>query len=227
MREQPSIMIHTAPSRMHYVSEFLEPRLRDQGFQKITIWNDAKGIGCRESYIESWSTLSDTGHTWHLQDDVLPDHRFYEWATSEWAEYPGIICGFGNRELYNMNRFGHAHNSEDMFYSFPCLRIPNAVCKDFLEWYKDASKTDVNILEKLPSGKYIDYFFKLYIGDNEKEIAIYNFFPNIVEHVDEYISGSLVNKQRTKPAKALQFEDVKALADLKVWSETSSSKELG
>ena len=38
---------------------------------------------------------------------------------------------------------------------------------------KVAKEKDVNIIEKLPSGKYIDYFFKLFIGNNEKEIAIY------------------------------------------------------
>ena len=221
MDREPVIMIHAAPSRMKYVNEFLKPRLEVQGFRKIVVWNDVARVGCRESYIESFKALSETGHTWHLQDDVLPDRRFHEWATGEWAEYPGIICGFGNTHFYNADRFGHAHNCEDMFYSFPCLRIPNQVAKDFLEWFEVAKEKDVNIIEKLPSGKYIDYFFKLFIGNNEKEIAIYNFFPNIVEHVDEYITGSLINKQREKLAKAMLFEDAEALAELKVWSETS------
>ena len=222
--DKPVIMIHAAPSRMKYVTEFLKPRLRAQGFQEIIVWNDSEGIGCREAYLESFRSLPETGHTWHLQDDVLPDKRFYEWATSEWAEYPGIINGFGNVHFYNPNRFGHAHNSEDMFYSFPCMRIPNEVAKDFLKWFKAARETDVNVIEKLPAGKFIDYFFKLYIGNNEKEIAIYNFYPNIVEHVDEYITGSLVNQQRVKLAKALMFEDDEALEDLKAWSKKYKAK---
>lgn len=217
MREQPAVMIHAAPSRMYYVTEFLKPRLEAQGFKDIVVWNDTKEVGCRESYIASWSTLPDTGHTWHLQDDVLPDKRFYEWATSEWAEYPGIICGFGCGHYTSKDRFGFARNSEEMLYSFPCIRIPNAVAKDMLAWFAEARKTDVNILEKLPSGKFFDYFFKLYIGDGSREISIYNFFPNIVEHVDEYITGSLVNQQRRYLAKAMQFEDAEALADLEVW----------
>lgn len=216
---QPAVMIHTCPDRIAYVTEFLKPRLEAQGFNDITIYNDTERIGCRESYIKSIESLPETGHTWHLQDDVLPDQRFYEWATSEWYEYPGIICGFGCGHYTPRSRFGFARNSEDMFYSFPCIRIPNEVAKDMIAWFAEARKTDINILEKLPSGKFFDYFFKLYIGNNEKEIGIYNFFPNIVEHVDEYISGSLVNKQRKYLAKAIQFDDKKAIEDLEVWSK--------
>lgn len=221
MRE-PNIMIHAAPPRMHYVNDFLVPRLKAQGFNNITIWNDSKGLGCLWSYIESLESLPEEGHTWHLQDDVLPDHRFYKWATSEWAQYPGIITGFGCKYFYHVNSFGNARNCEDMFYSFPCMRIPNKVSKNFIDWFNEVKDRDIRIIEKLPTGKYVDYFFKLFIGDNEHEIAIYNFFPNIVEHVDECISGSLVNKQRKKLAKAILFEDVKALADLRVWSEKNS-----
>ena len=222
--DKPVIMIHAAPSRMKYVTEFLQPRLKAQGFQEIIVWNDSESLGCREAYLESFRSLPETGHTWHLQDDVLPDKRFYEWATSEWAEYPGIINGFGCGNYTPRSRFGNAHNMEDMVYSFPCMRIPNEVAKDFLKWFEAAREKDINILEKLPSGKFIDYFFKLYIGNNDKGIAIYNFFPNIVEHVDEYITGSLVNKQREKLAKAIQFDDDEALKDLVAWSKKHKAK---
>ena len=222
--DKPVIMIHAAPSRMKYVTEFLQPRLKAQGFQEIIVWNDSESLGCREAYLESFRSLPETGHTWHLQDDVLPDKRFYEWATSEWAEYPGIINGFGCGNYTPRSRFGNAHNMEDMFYSFPCMRIPNEVAKDFLKWFEAAREKDINILEKLPSGKFIDYFFKLYIGNKDKGIAIYNFFPNIVEHVDEYITGSLVNKQREKLAKAIQFDDDEALKDLVAWSKKHKAK---
>ena len=222
--DKPVIMIHAAPSRMKYVTEFLKPRLEAQGFQEIIVWNDSEGLGCREAYLESFRSLPETGHTWHLQDDVLPDKRFYEWATSEWAQYPGIINGFGCGNYTPRSRFGIAHNMEDMFYSFPCLRIPNEIAKDFLKWFEVAREKEINILEKLPSGKFIDYFFKLYIGNNSKGIALYNFFPNIVEHVDEYITGSLVNKQREKLAKAIQFEDDEALKDLEAWSKKNRAK---
>ncbi len=146
-------MIHAAPDRMAYVTEFLRPRLEAQGFKDVIVWEDYNRVGCREAYLASFSTLPDSGHTWHLQDDVLPDQRFYEWATGE--------------------------------------------------WFAKARETDINILEKLPSGKFCDYFFKLYIGNNERVIGIYNFYPNIVEHVDEYITGSLVNTQRKRPANGL------------------------
>lgn len=219
MKNEPVVMIHAAPERMPYVSEFLRPRLEAQGFQDVVVWEDYNGVGCRESYIQSFSTLPETGHTWHLQDDVLPDRRFYSWATGEWAEYSGMICGFGCGHYTHKDRFGFARNCEDMFYSFPCIRIPNKIAHEFVEWFNVHKETDINILEKLASGKYCDYFFKLFVGNNERGIGIYNFYPNIVEHVDEYITGSLVNKQRSYIAKAMQFEDTKALEDLKVWSK--------
>ena len=224
MNKEPVIIIHAAPDRIKYVNEFLEPRLRAQGFKDITVSNDTQRVGCRESYAKSFRSLPDKGHTWHLQDDILPDRRFYQWATSEWAEYPGIICGFGCGHYTPKERFGFARNSEDMFYSFPCIRIPNEVARDMIAWFDKAKETDINILEKLPSGKFFDYFFKLYIGNNDKGIGIYNFFPNIVEHVDEYITGSLVNKQRKYLAKAMQFEDAEAVEDLKAWSEKNKAK---
>lgn len=214
---EPNILIHTCNQRIEYVKGFLGPRLRKQGFKNIQVYWDKDNKGCLQSYIESYQQLPKNGDTWHLQDDVLPDQRFYTWAC-DLESYDGIICGFGNKWFYNKEMFGEAHNQHEMFYSFPCTRIPNKLCHEWLKWFEEVKDEHPEITKRLAENKYVDYFFKLFIGSNPREIPILNFEPCIVEHVDEYLGHSMVNPARVMPAKALRFEDDEALEDLKKWA---------
>ena len=211
-----SIMIHACIDRMHYVNGFLVPTLLRDGWEEddITIWED-KEEGCLEAYLHSFRELPARGDTWHLQDDVLPDRRFRFFA-NQWLTFSGIINGFGNARKYTTHCFGIAKDADAMFYSFPCIRIPNDMAHEFAAWVEE-QRENPKYMTYIRENKYVDWLFKQWIGRNERKIQIENLRPNLVEHVDEYCGGSTVNKARTNPAKALQFEDGYQLERLKEW----------
>ena len=213
-----NILIHTCNQRIEYVKGFLVPRLRKLGFKNIQIYWDKEEKGCLASYIDSYKQLPKDGDTWHLQDDVLPDRRFYQWAC-ELEDYVGIVCGFGNKWFYHEENFGKADNQHEMFYSFPCIRTPNQICHEWLAWFDEVKEDVPEIKSRLPENKYVDYFFKLFIGNNSRGIPMLNFRPCIVEHIDDYIGHSVVNIARVMPARALLFEDVESLEELKRWTK--------
>lgn len=214
-----NILIHACSDRMPYVDSFLIPYLTANGWEKsdISVWEDSKKRGCLRSYIDSYEALPANGDTWHLQDDVLPAKDFYKRA-KDLENVPGIMCGFGNVHFEQYGRkFGQASNLADMFYSFPCIRIPNAMIKEWLKWF-DEHKNTQELAGFVEGNKYVDYFFMLFIGDNPRHTLILNLKPCLVEHVDEYVGGSKVNKGREKPAKALEFVDDGGLEQLKAWA---------
>lgn len=212
-----NIMIHACIDRMHYVEGFLVPTLLKDGWEEeeVEVYEDTKEEGCLKAYLHSFKSLPGEGDTWHLQDDVLPDRRF-KWFAEKWADYDGIINAFGNVRFYKPADFGPVPDAGKMFYSFPCLRIPNALAHEFVAWV-NANMNKPQYIQYTSAGKYVDWLFKQFIGRNERGIGILNMRPCLVEHVDEYCGGSQVNKQRQNPAKALQFEDSQQLERLKEW----------
>lgn len=190
------ILIHASNTRMHYIYGFLIPRLLST---KLRVYIDREEAGNIEAYIRSYKKLPEDGDTWHLEDDVLPDKRFLQWA-EELKDFKGIVCGFGT--------------SPASFYSFPCIRIPNAYIKDFLEWL--THNNDECIKARMEIGKGIDFIFHKYWLSHQIPIKYHN--PCIVEHVDYLLGGSLIN-MRDKPLKAYRFDDTESMADLKRWLE--------
>ena len=110
-------MIHACPPRMWYVENLLLPSMLEQGISRddITVWNDAKGLGNLESFVQSMKLCgaltssvgsadsklgmshasrasecfprgeADDRGVWHLQDDVILSASFAE-RTKELAE---------------------------------------------------------------------------------------------------------------------------------------------
>ena len=203
------LLIHASPKRMEYVTQFLLPRLSGL---KITVWCDHEGKGNLKAYLESYKDLPIDGNTWHLEDDVLPDRHFKQWIT-EMESTEGIICGYGSKGY--KNTLGQIKAPEDMWYSFPCIRIPNAYLKDMLPWLEEIQKTDRDIMRKVEAGKGIDYIFRRYVIDHP--IPIYHHDPCLVEHIDDYIGGSLTNIRGASP-KAIRFDDAEGVEELKRWA---------
>ena len=213
-------MIHSCKDRTKYVKEFLVPLLSESGVKigNIEVYTD-HGDGCLTSYIKAFKNLKGLGgYTWHLQDDVLPTLRFCDMADGLLKIYwqDAIICGFANKEFYKENHVFYAKNGEEMFYSFPCIGIPNYIAVHFTEWL-EKNKDNPEYAKYIKENKFVDYLFKLYIGDNKQKLKIVNFRPCLVEHVDEYVGGSTINNKRPKPAKALDFHDDEAMNRLMRW----------
>lgn len=200
------ILIHASPQRMKYVTGFLVPKLNGNC---ITVWNDHEAKGNIRAYMKSMEHLIG-GDTWHLEDDVLPDRHFNEWA-ERLKDFKGIVCGFGSKGGKNV--LGEAE-AEDMWYSFPCIRIPNDYIQGFLDWIEYGNDMDVAL--RMQIGKGIDFLFRKYVMSHP--IPIYHHNPCMVEHIDDLIGGSLINI-REEPIRAIRFEDTERLEELKHWAE--------
>ena len=205
------VMIHAAPERIHYVKGFLVPRLLWQGFEEVTVWEDVEHKGNLKAYLESYAQLPFGGDTWHLEDDVLPDKRFYTWAKNL-NHFQGIINGYGSRGLFSERMFGEVRILQHMFYSFPCIRIPNDLIHLFLEWFETCDRNDVK--RKVEQNRGIDFILRAYL--EEHPTPCLNHKPCMVEHIDDYLTGSLVSIRGETP-KAICFEDDESLEEMKRW----------
>lgn len=193
---------------MDYVTRFLLPRLNGL---KITVWCDHEHLGNLKAYLESYKQLPIDGYTWHLEDDVLPDRRFKQWIC-EMDSFDGIVCGYGSKGYKDI--VGNIAHPEDMWYSFPCIRIPNGYLRDMLPWFEDIKTKDNDIRRKVESNKGIDYIFRRYVIDHP--IPIFHHNPCMVEHVDDLTGGSLTNNRAQSP-KAIRFEDREGVEELRRW----------
>jgi hypothetical protein len=121
----------------------------------------------------------------------------------------GIVCGIATEyDKERAQHFGHVRLHE-MWYSFPCIRIPNDIMKEFAEWYLKYFKNNVVYKHIVRSGKHDDMVFRMFLESRykEDELTITNLRPNIVDHIDWLIGGSTINYHRDKPIRALYFED--------------------
>ena len=201
------ILIHACPNRMWYVDEFLIPSLKAQGIEDIGVHLDDTGRGNLWSCIDSFEECGrHPGDTWHLQDDVLICHDFAE----QIQEIPtGIVaCGFCHTlfEPFNRPMVG-MQPPVFMFNSFPCIRIPNEVTAEFVEWFKtDAIKRD-EYQDWVRSGIHDDGFWHDFYEEQHPNDFVYNIAPALVEHVDWIIGGSIANDWRGYICRASYWDD--------------------
>lgn len=211
------IMIHACNKRMHYVNGFLIPWLTGHGIREedLQVWVDAKQAGCLKAYIASYKSLPEDGDTWHMEDDVLPGKAFFRTAP-DLENIPGIMCGFGSLAYCRSMHPGLVYSPKEMYYSFPCIRIPNRQIKMFLSWFEMAARQQ-RYADYVEQNKHTDYLFRHFLDEVAADTRIYNLNPCLVEHVDEYVGGSTINGNRDEIAKALAFDDPEAMAALEEW----------
>lgn len=205
-------MIHAMPKRMWYVNDYLIPSMVAQGISRenIQVYNDEKKDGNLRAWINSTELLQDDNEgTWHLQDDVIISHNFKE--VTELLDY-GIVCGF--KSMYDgENPFGPVVFSQSWF-SFLCIRIPNKIAKECAEWidtymignpvYRDYWKDGVND----------DWMFRQFINTKYPHILAINLKPNIVDHIDYLIGGTVNSNKRTTQIRAKYWEDEQLVHEL-------------
>ena len=208
-------MIHACPDREWYVDNYLYPSLLDQGIDKkeISIWMDQSKEGCLISCVNSFDSLSDDSGTWHLQDDVIISRDFAK-RTKE-LEGNNVICGFVS-EMFNkhsINECGFV-SAKLMWLSFPCIYIPNKLAKGFTEWIKtEACKTRKGSWY-IWTRKYDDTLFKRYLAHVLSDMKVFNLKPNLVDHVDYLLGGSVANYKRKSFPRAKYFEDLDLVEEL-------------
>lgn len=208
-------MIHACPPRMWYVEEFLIPSMTEQGIPEddITVWNDAEMNGNLKAFLGSMEFCAgQPGGTWHLQDDVIISRRFAELTQ---ANNEGLVCGFHctNFSWHPVTRGRVPANF--MWYSFPCIRIPNDLGGRFLHWFNNVAMYRPAFEKQIQEGKGDDWFFLQYVMEEEKGLRVLNLMPNLVDHVDYLIGGTLVNPARLiKINRAAFFEDTDLVDEL-------------
>ena len=205
-------MIHTYPKRLWYVEQFLIPSMIAQGIDKdnISVYNDIKGEGNLKAFIKSFSQVdNNNGATWHLQDDVLLCKDFKK--RTEAHNY-GIVCGFTTKLYNDVSKIGYV-NPKNMWFSFPCLRVPNQTALNCSKWVENYVIGNPVYSQYWKAGKNDDWCFKAYIDSCEKHIPILNLNPCLVEHID-YLIGGGSGGMRDKECRAEWFDDLELVEEL-------------
>lgn len=207
-------MIHACPAREWYVNDFLIPSMEAQGINKndIEVWMDRGGDGCLLSCLKSFTECGKReGGTWHLQDDIVLARDFRE-KTEAYDE--GIVCGYMYRDFESLRPQEGDVPAVFMWNSFPCIRIPNELARDFCDWFLYDAQFRSTYREWLESGKHDDGFWKDFVTE-EYDGRVINLKPSIVDHVDYLIGGSTINQDRDHMARSTYWEDEEIVEELK------------
>ena len=211
-------MIHTCYKRLWYVEKYLIPSMVKQGILKedIIVWKDKQKSGNLESFVRSMKWIAENqphkDGIWHLQDDIAISKQFKD-LTEKYNN--GISAGFCNQisDGGNVNMMGKVPYNMAWF-SFQCIRIPNCYAGEFVDWYRTDVVPNKRFEELRSEGKNDDALFKRFIWEKHPYETCNNFIPNIVEHIDYLIGGSVINKQREGTRKAYWFEEPKIIEEL-------------
>lgn len=207
-------LIHTMPARYWYVTDYLIPSMLQQGikFDDIDIYTDAAGEGCLKSTLKSFKARPDTGYTWHIQDDVIISSSFKE-VTEYIQNYEGniVVCGFAS--CYDKHAAATGTTKpEHMWYSFPCIGIPNVYAHEFVEWIEN--NDDESDLIYIHNNMFDDYLFKRFMQQEHPKTQVFNLNPNIVNNIDYLIGGSIISKREEK-IESLYWCEPELIEDLK------------
>lgn len=205
-------LIHTCNQREWYVRDYLVPSMIEQGIDEndITVWLDSKCEGNLKAFINSCRELPEDGGTWHMQDDVVICKDFKE-RTEKYDN--GMIAGFTC--YYDvMGEAGYV-STKDMWYSFPCIRIPNKLIHEFIKWVDKWVWNDPQYERHVKKSKGDDWIFKVYIENYCSDVTALNLAPNLVDHIDYLIGGTIINPDRRKKnVRSIYWEDESIVKEL-------------
>lgn len=200
-----NILIHTCPKRLWYVKGWIIPSLAAQGLDGIRIYNDTKGEGNLMSCMKSFRECGKrSGGTWHLQDDVIVSDDFAKVAADH---DDGIVCGFVHQNFGIGTAAVGRSPVNLMWYSFPCIRIPNELAGECAEWFfSDAMKRPENA-SRVSLRRYDDWFWLQFMRERHPDGWVYHLKPNIVDHVDYLLGGSTLTGAQPNKRGAMYFDD--------------------
>ncbi len=198
-------MIHAVPKRMWYVNEFLIPSMLEQGINDddIRVHVDEKQEGNLRSCMHAFQEVDDREKTtWHLQDDVIISHDFAERT----KKYCGsIMCGF--KSMYDGNLPAGHVPIKSMWFSFLCIRIPNRVAKECADWVLRYIIGNPIYRDWWEGGVNDDMLFRKYVFQTYPDEFAYNLSPNLVDHIDYLIGGTVNSSKRIVQIRSKLWED--------------------
>lgn len=207
-------LIKSCPERVEYVQNYLIPSMLNQGIkdEDVTLFIDKEKRGCLETAMRAFAQASnDDGGIWYMQDDVIICHDFKE-RTEQHDD--GIVCGYCY-ELDDKKRYIGKVKPKEYWYSFPCIRIPNKIARKCANWFYNYVLYNNQYGVWIRSKKYDDTMFDLFMQDYYPLYEGLNLKPNLVDHIDYLIGGSVVNKIRPeKETHAAYFEDLYLVREL-------------
>ena len=208
-------LIHCYKDRRWYVDKYLIPSMLKQSIDEsdIDVFEDDGTLGCLEAFVQSCLKLEGKG-TWHLQDDVIINSQFKRW-TEEYAE-DRVVCGFCSRYC-DKKPVGLVY-PDMMWYSFPCIYIPNTIAKEFADWYYAEAINSSEYKEYISKRKYDDDVFMEYLKKYHAGDTVLNLVPNLVNHIDYLLGGSIVNQNRLNNIVLSKYWDEPEL--LEYWEGT-------
>ena len=214
-------MIHSCNTRQWYVDDFLVPSMLKQGIKEddIYVYQDTVCEGNLVSWVKSchlaYQMWGET-NVWHLQDDVVLCSDFKK-RTEELEENTlRVICAFTCK--YDDGRGpGEGPTKNHMWYSFPCIRLHSALTKEFACWVDAYVWRDNQFNFWVKHKKGDDFIFRIFIEDYYPHEHILNLVPNLVDHIDFLLGGTVVNPQRQ-----MQGADVRSV----YWEEPNIVNEL-
>lgn len=179
-------------------------------FNDIDIYSDAAGEGCLKSTLKSFKALPYDGYTWHIQDDVIISASFKE-KTEYIQNYEGniVVCGFAS--VYDKDASG-VSTPEGMWYSFPCIGIPNIYAYEFVRWIEE--NDDESDLVYISNNMFDDYLFKRFMQQEHPNSKVFKLAPNLVNNIDYLIGGSIISKREEK-IESLYWYEPELIEDLK------------
>ena len=143
-------LIHSCQKRKWYVDNYLIPSMLEQGIKRenILVYNDNERLGNLRAFLASADMVGQSSGTWHLQDDIIIASNFKA-ITEEYDK--GIVCGFCNK--YSEGLQIGIRPVRDMWYSFPCIIIPNEYAHEFVKWLEDR-RDDTNYIQCIQENKH-------------------------------------------------------------------------
>ena len=210
------VLIHACPQRMWYVEGFLMPMLRDQGAEKVDVFVDKVGLGNLEACMQAFSHCEGHGGTWHIQDDVLPCRDFVQRCRE--YESDGVVYGFCNEQFRDDPEKTGRVQAPDAWHSFQCVRIPDDYARECAGWFytngwHKSTLTELAILNGMRKGD--DTFFREFMLMCHGRESVTNAKPNLVEHVDWIVGGSILSPWRGFLTRAYYWDDESLVDDLK------------
>lgn len=197
-------LIHCCNNRRWYVDKYLIPSVLKQGISEsdISIYQDTENEGCLISCMKAFKNIGYNDGTWHLQDDVVIADNFKE-LTEKYNT--GIVCAMCTD--YDINtKCGAISTVDEMWYSFPCIRIPNNIARACGEWFFREARYDERYRPHWKRNKDDDVMFRYFLKQHEPVTAM-NLYPNIVNHIDYLLGGSTINTERDKRIVAKYWQD--------------------
>lgn len=218
-------LIHTYPKRIWYVYNYLLPSMLKQGIDgdDIDIYNDSEGEGNLRACMNAFLTVPDDQEgTWHLQDDIIISRDFKE-RTERFNT--GLVCGFSSLKYDGDIEENKGYiNRDQMWFSFPCIRIPNKMARECSEWVTKYIIGNPVYFDYWKDGVNDDWAFKLYLKEFHPDCKALNITPCLVDHIDYLIGGGSGKKKRLRPVRAQYWEDDYLVKELVEWLEKKENR---